>query len=355
MKREKSKLLPPVLELTGDNFTHNVWGGRWIPTMKNVAWKKTLPVGESWEFSSHGRHPSHVLLSSRASISLRSLIKKHGLEILGRSFRLHRNGEAPFLIKFIDAVESLSVQVHPGDHFAQRVEKSSGKSEGWVIMNVVPGRGNGFIYLGFRKKNKEAFVKALKNNRSPHHILSFLNKIKVRPGDVYRVPDGAVHAIGAGVRLFEIQQTSDLTYRIWDWNRADISRPLHWEKAFHVLDFRKRQPGFFRAQPKRVAAVGKGFFVERKILEEKDKKFAVNEIALKKQGSEIEGQRGGRFQVLTVTKGNVNVYTRGTRSAEFLLWGSLTQGRTVVIPATTAGYKLRAGSNETRILKSYVP
>ena len=142
----------------------------------------------------------------------------------------------PLLIKLIDAKDNLSVQVHPSDEYALENENSFGKSEMWHIISADEGAG---LYVGFKKDyTKEEIEKHLKDGS----ILETLNFFKVKPGDTYIINPGTIHAIGAGVRLIEIQQNSDLTYRLYDYMRKDKDgnfRPLHIDKALKVINYHK--------------------------------------------------------------------------------------------------------------------
>jgi mannose-6-phosphate isomerase len=143
--------------------------------------------------------------------------------------------ELPYLVKLIDTADNLSIQVHPGDEYAARVENSRGKTECWMILEAGPGAG---IYLGFKEGvSHDDFYKAVKSGAEVQNLLRFY---PVSPGDFFFVPAGSIHAIGAGVFLAEVQQSSGITYRAWDWNRVDQSgkpRELHLEKALDVINF----------------------------------------------------------------------------------------------------------------------
>src|SRR5258708_3682360 len=132
-----------LIRLEPDNFTHNPWGGEWIPQLKGLP-RVNGPVGESWEFSTHRDRPNKIRLADGSLVTLRSLTGRFAEEILGGP-----NAEAPFLLKFIDSKDDLSLQVHPSDEYARTKENDSGKTESWIILDTMPGSENGFIYLGF--------------------------------------------------------------------------------------------------------------------------------------------------------------------------------------------------------------
>lgn len=141
----------------------------------------------------------------------------------------------PYLAKFIDTSDELSIQVHPGDEYARLHENSSGKTECWIILEAEAGAG---IYLGLKPGvNRSGLEKALAEKRAINELLNFY---PVAPGDFYFVPAGSIHAIGRNITLAEIQQNSGITYRVWDWNRVDEKgnpRELHVEKSLDVINF----------------------------------------------------------------------------------------------------------------------
>lgn len=142
--------------------------------------------------------------------------------------------EVPLLIKIIHAREALSVQVHPGDDFARKAEQKSGKTEMWYVLDCEPGA---YLYYGLKHRiSEEEFRKRIRNQT----ILEVCRKVPVKKGDVFYIPAGLLHAIGAGITVAEIQQSSDLTYRVYDYNRENAAhekRPLHIEKAAQVAGF----------------------------------------------------------------------------------------------------------------------
>lgn len=156
----------------------------------------------------------------------------------------------PYLVKVIDAGQSLSLQVHPNDYWAELLEGSRGKTECWLILDVEPGAG---IYYGFKEgESFESLLKAIQNSEDASKCLNF---IEVRKGDFVEVPAGTIHAIGGGVQIIEFQQSSGITYRIWDWNRE--GRELHLDKAEKVLTKQSIVPSI---KPFKDFAVNEVFF-----------------------------------------------------------------------------------------------
>lgn len=189
-----------------------IWGGQRLNSLRNIS--SEAPVGESWEVS--------VLEEGPSLFKDRPLAENLETEKL------------PYLIKLIDTSDHLSVQVHPDEAYAKRFENSQGKTECWLILEAAPGAG---IYLGFKEGvTKEKFEKAI---RSSDDLTPFLRFFPVKRGDFFFVPAGSVHAIGKDVFLAEVQESSGITYRVWDWNRLENGKPraLHIEKALDVLNF----------------------------------------------------------------------------------------------------------------------
>lgn len=145
----------------------------------------------------------------------------------------------PYLAKFIDTSDELSIQVHPGDEYARVHENSSGKTECWIILEAEPGAG---IYLGLKDGTVKADLqKALQEKKQINELLNFY---EVAPGDFFFVPAGSIHAIGKNITLAEVQQNSGITYRVWDWNRVDekgVPRELHVEKSLDVINFGREE------------------------------------------------------------------------------------------------------------------
>lgn len=194
-----------------------VWGGTRLPEWKGLPLQDH--IGESWEVSTYPSFPSIIANGPLAGTALE--------EALG--FPL------PLLVKFIDSRQDLSVQVHPNDEMASRKHHCLGKSEMWYVLDAKPGA---FLYSGFsRSITPEQFKQRVHDGT----ITEVLAKHQVHPGDVFYIPAGRVHTIGAGILLAEIQQTSDITYRIYDYNRPGLDgkpRQLHTELAAEALDYR---------------------------------------------------------------------------------------------------------------------
>jgi len=210
-----------------------IWGGNKLSTVLNKTSDK-VNIGESWELSDVKGDVSIVSNGAYKGKSLEFIIDKYKSALLGKKVQDRFGKKFPLLIKFIDAKEALSIQLHPNDALAKERHDSFGKTEMWYVMNADKGAN---LIVGFKKEsNKEEYLKHLDNKS----LLEILNVDEVKPGDVYFIPTGRIHAIGAGVLLAEIQQTSDVTYRIYDWDRKDDQgngRELHTELALDAIDY----------------------------------------------------------------------------------------------------------------------
>lgn len=210
-----------------------IWGGSQICPFKGIT-PTEEGVGESWELSHVDDNFSVVAEGELANKSLDELIKEFGKELVGGKVMERFGSRFPLLIKFIDARDNLSIQVHPDDELAKVRHNSFGKTEMWYVIKADKGAS---LYSGFSQQiDKEEYVKRVENNT----IMDVLKKYDVSEGDVFFLPAGRVHAIGAGCFIAEIQQTSNITYRIYDYNRKDKNgntRELHTELAKDAIDY----------------------------------------------------------------------------------------------------------------------
>lgn len=210
-----------------------IWGGSQICPFKGIT-PTEEGVGESWELSHVDDNFSVVAEGELANKSLDELIKEYGKELVGGKVMERFGSRFPLLIKFIDARDNLSIQVHPDDKLAKVRHNSFGKTEMWYVIKADKGAS---LYSGFSQQiDKEEYVKRVENNT----IMDVLKKYDVSEGDVFFLPAGRVHAIGAGCFIAEIQQTSNITYRIYDYNRKDKNgntRELHTELAKDAIDY----------------------------------------------------------------------------------------------------------------------
>lgn len=215
-----------------------IWGGKAILERKGKAVgriAKDKLYGESWDLSSVKGDISVVANGMLKGNNLEEIIEVYMGELVGEQ-NFERYGlEFPLLIKYLDCNDRLSVQVHPNDELAEERHASYGKTEAWYIAECKEGAA---IYLGFRDLNitREEYIAAVAESR----LESLLNRVEVKKGDVFFIPAGTVHALGAGIEVVEVQQTSDVTYRIYDWDRVDAdgkARELHTALAIDAIDF----------------------------------------------------------------------------------------------------------------------
>lgn len=222
-------LEPMLLKPVGKDY---LWGGTRLRGEYNKKIDMT-PLAETWECSVHPDGPSTIANGHHKGRTLDEVLKEHP-EYTGRKAI---NGELPVLVKFIDAKKDLSVQVHPDDEYARKHEGQNGKTEMWYVLDAEPGATlvHGFAHPVTGELLRDAIEKG--------ELSKHLQKVSVHKGDVFYIPAGTVHAIGAGVLIAEIQESSNVTYRVYDYDRVDKDgkkRELHFDKAVKVMDM---QPG----------------------------------------------------------------------------------------------------------------
>ena len=210
-----------------------IWGGSEISKFKNLDEVEDT-IGESWEVSAVKDSISIIKNGELSGTPLDELIKKAKGQLVGEKVYEKYGNKFPLLIKFIDAQNDLSIQVHPNDELAQKRHSSFGKTEMWYIVNAKP---DAFVISGFKEKiTPEQYLQKVKDNT----FTDTLQKQYVKKDEVYFLPAGRVHAIGSGCFIAEIQQSSDITYRIYDYNRKDANgnpRELHTELAKDAIDY----------------------------------------------------------------------------------------------------------------------
>ncbi|MEC7262154.1 MAG: type I phosphomannose isomerase catalytic subunit [Bacteroidota bacterium] len=213
-----------------------LWGGTKLKDILGKSIESDI-TGESWELSGVPGDISEVSNGPLAGTSLNNLIANHGENLLGKSVTDRFGDEFPILIKFIDAKQDLSIQLHPNDELAKQRHNSFGKTEMWYIMDADPGAK---LIVGFNKDvEKEEYVYSLQEGS----LLDLMNYEEVEEGDTFFINTGKIHAIGAGVLLAEIQQTSDITYRVFDFDRKDKNgnlRELHTSLSVDAIDYKKK-------------------------------------------------------------------------------------------------------------------
>ena len=211
-----------------------IWGGEKIAPYKGISTDQRN-IGESWELSGVKDNESVVAEGPEAGTTLPGLIARHGAALLGKENYERFGEEFPLLIKFIDARQDLSIQVHPNDELAWERHKSKGKTEMWYVIDNAGGKAH--LRSGLSKKiTPDEYAAMIADNT----ICDALADYAVQPGDVFFLPAGRIHSIGAGCFIAEIQQTSNVTYRIYDFNRKDKNgntRELHTELSKDAIDY----------------------------------------------------------------------------------------------------------------------
>lgn len=227
--------IPDIMRLE-PAFKDNLWGGTKLRTVFGKKCDYDI-IGESWELSAHPDGQSVIASGAFAGMYFGEFIEKYGNLVVGwKSSSLDR---FPVLIKFIDAKKDLSIQIHPDDDYALENENEFGKNEMWYVVDCEPGS---YLYCGLKQDtSSEEIRERIENNT----ITEILNKIEVHKGDCVMVKAGTIHAIGAGILICEIQQNSNCTYRMYDYDRKDKfgnKRELHIDKAIDVVDVKKYKP-----------------------------------------------------------------------------------------------------------------
>jgi len=318
-------------------YKKKIWGGN---SLRKVLGKRgTLPkTGESWEITLHEKDVSIVANGYYKGWPLAKLISHIPQEIMGNEHYMRFYNNFPLIVKFIDAKERLSLQVHPSDEHAQRYEtEGSGKTETWyvvyapenakVIRGVLPGTTIG------------EFMKHLQDNT----IDECLNVMSVQEGDVIFIPPGTIHTAYGGVVLLEVQQNSDITYRLHDWGRTDFNgrqRQLDTEKALNVMDFFSM--GVSKYKPIRLG----GYSYKRKLLL-RCEKFVMELMEFRKRIKEKASN--DRFHILTIIDGTGVFYYGKDKKRKT----TFKRGETYLIPAYIGEYDIATRGNCT-IVCSYV-
>jgi mannose-6-phosphate isomerase len=223
-------------------FQERIWGGRNLEKLYHKELPPNLKIGESWEISDREEAQSIIQNGPLAGKTLHWLMQNHQRELLGEAKSL--NGRFPLLVKILDAEEKLSLQVHPPAAKAATLNGEP-KTEMWYITDARPGAE---LYVGLKSGvTRDEFENKIKRGE----VAECFHRVPVRAGDAMFLPSGRVHAIGAGLVIFEIQQNSDTTYRVFDWNRKDAagkSRPLHIAESIECIDFKDFEPEVIHSQ-----------------------------------------------------------------------------------------------------------
>lgn len=320
-----------------EGYFERIWGGRRLASAYGKVLPDAAPIGEAWLVSDHPRQGSVVVGGEHQGRTLRSLMEESSDSILGTHAKATAYGRFPLLLKILDARDKLSVQVHPNDDDAARLgEDDSGKTEMW---HVLDGGDGGEIICGLKADvSKESLECAIREGR----VADLVKRVDASSGMSVFIPAGTVHAIGRGVMLAEIQQNSDVTYRVYDWGRVQADgtmRELHIDKALEVIRFGEEHQGptpglrFGDAPAQRTLLVACKYFAAERI----DLGSAANEIS--------RDTRSASFHLLLSISGSVEVEAAGDAQV-------LAPGQAVMVCGSAPGFELRGQGS---VLDYYVP
>jgi mannose-6-phosphate isomerase len=308
-----------------------IWGGT---KLKDVLGKTTPSdkCGESWELSGVQGHLSIVSEGFLKGNNIQELTEIYMGDLVGEKVYEKFGIEFPLLIKFIDANDVLSIQVHPDDETSKKRHNAYGKTEMWYVMENKP---RAELICGFKKDvSKDEYLKALSNGK----LTDILNSEKVAAGDCFFIPAGRVHAIGAGILLAEIQQTSDITYRIYDFDRKDAegkSRELHTELAVDIIDYKAHneyKTKYEEQLNKTIDLVDCEYFTTRTLC---------FDSTLARDFNIIDS-----FVIYIATEGSFDIIHNGEKT-------TVNKGETVLVPALLKEFKLSA-HGKAKALEVYI-
>ncbi|HTG43323.1 MAG TPA: type I phosphomannose isomerase catalytic subunit [Verrucomicrobiae bacterium] len=303
-------------------FKERVWGGRNLERLYQKKLPPAVPIGESWEISDRPESVSVIANGPLAGQTLRHLMEEHSAALLGKA--VPPATPFPLLIKILDAQDRLSLQVHPPARVAATLGGEP-KTEMWYLAEATPSAE---LFAGLKREVTQAeFEERLRNGT----VAECVHRLPVQTGDVLMLPSGRLHAIGAGTVIFEIQQNSDTTYRVFDWNRLGLDgqpRPLHIKESLASIDFNDFEPGLIKSRYSRNPVIKIRLLVQ-------DPLFNVDACQVK---------RGQRFylrsailQVLAILKGRVRILHRDQELA-------LKAGDCCLLPASLDRVTLLADS-----------
>jgi len=314
-------------------FKDKIWGGQKIKTKLGLDFSSLPNCGEAWALSGVSGCQTVISNGFLEGNELNEILEIYMDELVGEKVYEKYPNEFPILVKFIDANDWLSIQVHPDDALAARRKVGSGKTEMWYILDADPGAE---LISGFnRKMNATTYLEFLKQKR----LKEVLNFEKVQKGDAFFIPSGRVHALGPGILLAEIQQTSDTTYRIYDWDRVDQEgkpRELHTDLALEAIDFNpvdSYRTNYRHVVNKPSTLVDCPF-------------FTTNLIEIDRETGKDYSTKDS-FVIYICVEGKAEIRT-GEESV------SLTTGEVVLLPAIIEGVSIVPDPN-IKILEVYIP
>ncbi|MBF6639950.1 class I mannose-6-phosphate isomerase [Flavobacterium sp. J49] len=304
-----------------------IWGGTKLKSYLNKPITSEI-TGESWEISTVENDVSIVANGDFKGKSLNELIEAYPNEILGTKVYAKFGKQFPLLFKYLDAREDLSIQLHPNDELAQKRHNSFGKTEMWYVMQA---DADARLIVGFKEKSSpEEYIQHLENKT----LLQILDSKKVKPGDVFMLNTGTIHALGAGILIAEIQQTSNITYRVYDFDRVDANgnpRELHVDLALEALNYDKVEAQRFYEKQENIS---------NEVIN--CQYFTTHFIPL--NGNLKVDKKNDSFTVYMCVDGHFELYFDGKTSA-------YQKGDTVLIPASLTDFQL---SGQAAILEIYI-
>ena len=330
IETQRTKLYPMLFE---PNLHTKLWGSTHLTTWKELP---TQPhIGESWEVSAVPTSPSVITNGTWAGYTLNEVIRKMPEAMLGKAVATQYQNQLPILVKLIDTSDKLSVQVHPDDAMARRIHNQQGKSEMWY---VIQAQEDACIYAGFQQElTPEQYAQKVADGT----IIDALAKHEVHAGDVFYLPAGRIHAIGKGVLLAEVQQTSDITYRIYDYDRLDLNgqkRELHTDLAAQALDYTV-YPNYRNAYQDQIDEANPCLDTEH---------FSVRVLSLTNTMRRNMVPYDS-FVIATCVQGQCTIRIRSTHDEV-----SLREGFSCLIPAAIADYDIIPNTDEAKLLEAYI-
>ncbi len=315
-------------------LVEKVWGGKKLATLLNKDLGDSDKIGESWELSAVEGRKSVVKNGFLAGNTIEEIIEIYMGELVGDRIYMKYGIEFPLLFKFIDANDDLSVQVHPDNEVAKYRHYAYGKTEMWYVVDAEP---NAKLIMGFNKAiDKQTLLDALENKR----ITEYLNFEDVKKGDVFYIPPGRVHALLKGIVVAEIQQTSDITYRLYDWDRLGLDgkpRDLHIDLAVDVIDYSWKnsyKKEYFTNENARNALVENPYFTTNLIKFDTEITFNYSKLE--------------SFVVYMCIDGEFDLIAENSEPVK------ITKGETVLVPAEFESVRL-VPSKESLLLETYIP
>lgn len=312
-------------------FKERIWGGRKMEQTLGKRLPEGRVIGESWELSGVEGDISVVCSGALKGNTMQELIEIYMGDLVGDVVYERFGDEFPLLIKLIDAQDYLSIQVHPDDALAEQRHHSYGKTEMWYILDNEPGAQ---LYLGFNQSvDRDKYIEYLEAGK----LEELLKSYAVKPDDAYFIPAGAIHAIGKGIVIAEIQQTSDITYRVYDFNRVDAAgnpRELHTELALDAIDYSDGGSYDVTKEP-----------MVNQVVELTSCPYFETNTILIEGGVERDYTDLDSFVIYICLEGDLTLETEAGVE-------SITKGETVLVPATFDLVKINGSG---KLIETYIP